>query len=153
VDLTHEWPLDTDLSGARRAETDFCDFVAARSTALFRGALVLTGNREAAEDLVQEALERAWSRWRTFAARSWCCANFADSTDAPDFAPATIVRGARRTRALAAAGTALAVSSSGPSTGQKPVTGTHPAPGTQAVTGYKPVGGQAPETGYKPVNQ
>jgi RNA polymerase sigma-70 factor (sigma-E family) len=69
VNLTHEWKLDTDLSGARWAEIDFRDFVAARSAVLFRGALVLTGNREAAEDLVQETLERVWSKWRTIAAK------------------------------------------------------------------------------------
>jgi RNA polymerase sigma-70 factor (sigma-E family) len=72
VDLTHEWKLDSDLGclgGARRAEIDFRDFAAARSAGLFRGALVLTGNRETAEDLVQETLERAWSRWRTIAAK------------------------------------------------------------------------------------
>lgn len=54
-------------------ETDFHAFVTARSAALFRGALVLTGNRDAAEDLVQETLERACRKWRTIAA-----------TDAPD---------------------------------------------------------------------
>lgn len=48
--------------------TDFDSFVATRSGALFRGALVLTGSREAAEDLVQETLERACGRWRTIAA-------------------------------------------------------------------------------------
>lgn len=50
-------------------ETDFHEFVAARSAALFRGALVLTGNREAAEDLAQETLERACRKWRTIAAK------------------------------------------------------------------------------------
>ncbi|MET7458563.1 SigE family RNA polymerase sigma factor, partial [Streptomyces sp. NPDC005574] len=40
-------------------ELDFEAFVVARSAALFRGALVLTGDREAAQDLVQETLERA----------------------------------------------------------------------------------------------
>jgi RNA polymerase sigma-70 factor (sigma-E family) len=67
VDLTHEWKLDSDLSTARSMEIDFRDFIAARSAALFRGALVLTGSRETAEDLVQETLERAWPRWRTIA--------------------------------------------------------------------------------------
>jgi RNA polymerase sigma-70 factor (sigma-E family) len=60
---------DAGLSGAGWAEADFRDFVAARSAALYRGALVLTGSRETAEDLVQETLERAWSRWRTVAAK------------------------------------------------------------------------------------
>lgn len=76
MDLTHEWKPDADLGrasadlgGARWAEVDFRDFVAARSAALFRGALVLTGNRETAEDLVQETLERAWPRWRTIVAK------------------------------------------------------------------------------------
>ena len=50
-------------------ETDFDGFVAARSAALFRGALVLTGNRDAAEDLVQETLERACRKWRAISAK------------------------------------------------------------------------------------
>lgn len=50
-------------------ETDFDGFVAARSASLFRGALVLTGNRDAAEDLVQETLERACRKWRTISAK------------------------------------------------------------------------------------
>ncbi|MEU1268134.1 SigE family RNA polymerase sigma factor [Streptomyces sp. NPDC005799] len=50
-------------------ETDFDAFVAARSAALFRGALVLTGNRDAAEDLVQETLERACRKWRAISAK------------------------------------------------------------------------------------
>lgn len=50
-------------------EEDFHSYVAARSAVLFRGALVLTGSREAAEDLVQETLERACRRWRTIAAK------------------------------------------------------------------------------------
>ncbi|AZP22666.1 SigE family RNA polymerase sigma factor [Streptomyces aquilus] len=49
-------------------EVAFEDFVARRSAALFRGAYVLTGSREAAEDLVQETLERACRRWRKVAA-------------------------------------------------------------------------------------
>ncbi|MEU3984859.1 SigE family RNA polymerase sigma factor [Streptomyces sp. NPDC026672] len=50
-------------------ERDFHGFVVARSAVLFRGALVLTGNREAAEDLVQETLERACRKWRVIAAK------------------------------------------------------------------------------------
>lgn len=48
---------------------DFEAFVAARSAALFRGALVLTGDREAAQDLVQETLERACRKWRVIAGK------------------------------------------------------------------------------------
>ncbi|MFE4915265.1 SigE family RNA polymerase sigma factor [Streptomyces sp. NPDC056652] len=59
MDLATEWQLGAGLGEAGSAETDFPGFVATRSAALFRGALVLTGNREAAEDLVQETLERA----------------------------------------------------------------------------------------------
>lgn len=51
------------------AGVDFHAFVVARSATLFRAALVLTGNREAAEDLVQETLERACRKWRTIAAK------------------------------------------------------------------------------------
>ncbi|WP_413807458.1 SigE family RNA polymerase sigma factor [Streptomyces sp. OE57] len=70
MDLATEWKLRaTGLDEAGSAPIDFHDFVATRSAALFRGALVLTGNREAAEDLVQETLERACRKWRTIAAK------------------------------------------------------------------------------------
>lgn len=42
---------------------DFDDWVAARGPALLRLALVLTGNRADAEDVVQDALSRALPRW------------------------------------------------------------------------------------------
>ncbi len=42
---------------------DFAEFVAARSGALLRTAYLLTGDFQRAEDLVQEALIRAASRW------------------------------------------------------------------------------------------
>lgn len=45
------------------AEQDFREFVAARWSSLFRAALLLTGQREAAEDLVQIALARVAGRW------------------------------------------------------------------------------------------
>lgn len=42
----------------------FREFVAARSSALFRVALALTGDRQAAEDLLQHALTQTLARWR-----------------------------------------------------------------------------------------
>lgn len=44
-------------------EGDFEEFVAARSAALFRTALLLTGDPDAADDLVQATLERACRKW------------------------------------------------------------------------------------------
>src|SRR5215831_6055424 len=41
----------------------FRDFVAARSGALVRSAWLLTGNEASAQDLVQLALAKTWSRW------------------------------------------------------------------------------------------
>ncbi|WP_329956407.1 SigE family RNA polymerase sigma factor [Catenulispora pinistramenti] len=41
----------------------FEEFVAARSQSLMRTAYLLVGNHEAAEDLVQSALEKAFPRW------------------------------------------------------------------------------------------
>jgi DNA-directed RNA polymerase specialized sigma24 family protein len=48
----------------RRRWREFEAFVRARSAALFRTAMLLTGqNRSEAEDLLQSALERACRRW------------------------------------------------------------------------------------------
>jgi len=73
VDLATEWKLSAGRGEAGAevglAEMDFQQFVAARSAPLFRGALVLTGNRETAEDLVQETLERVCRKWRTIVAK------------------------------------------------------------------------------------
>lgn len=44
----------------------FDDFVAARSTALWRSAYLLTGDRHKAEDLLQTALVKTWRRWERF---------------------------------------------------------------------------------------
>jgi|SRR5882757_2116487 len=44
-------------------EQEFREFVAARWGSLYRAALLLTGQREAAEDLVQAALVRTVNRW------------------------------------------------------------------------------------------
>lgn len=41
----------------------FVEFVAARSAALFRTAVLIVGDRHVAEDLVQGALERAYRHW------------------------------------------------------------------------------------------
>jgi RNA polymerase sigma-70 factor (sigma-E family) len=46
---------------------DFVEFVQRRSAALFRTAYILTGNRDTAEDLLQEALEKACRRWNSVA--------------------------------------------------------------------------------------
>jgi RNA polymerase sigma-70 factor (sigma-E family) len=43
---------------------DFDDFVRTRSTGLLRVAFLLTGDRHAAEDLVQEVLEQMYVKWR-----------------------------------------------------------------------------------------
>lgn len=44
--------------------TAFAEFVQARSPSLFRTALLLTGDRHLADDLVQSTLERIWRQWR-----------------------------------------------------------------------------------------
>ncbi len=45
-------------------DRDFEAFTAARSGALFGTALLLTGDRHLAEDLLQTALAKAWLSWR-----------------------------------------------------------------------------------------
>ncbi|MFI5906114.1 SigE family RNA polymerase sigma factor [Dactylosporangium sp. NPDC051541] len=45
-------------------ETEFAAFVAERAHALLKTAYALTGDRHAAEDLVQTALAKAFARWR-----------------------------------------------------------------------------------------
>jgi RNA polymerase sigma-70 factor (sigma-E family) len=45
------------------ARRDFTAFVEARSAALFRTAMGLTGHRQQAEDLVQSALAKAFRHW------------------------------------------------------------------------------------------
>jgi DNA-directed RNA polymerase specialized sigma24 family protein len=42
---------------------DFARYVARRHTALLRTAYLLTGDRHAAEDLLQTALARTWLAW------------------------------------------------------------------------------------------
>ncbi|MEU9504790.1 SigE family RNA polymerase sigma factor [Micromonospora sp. NPDC048170] len=50
------------MRDSRGAEFD--DFVRTRSVALLRVAYLLTGDRHAAEDLLQEVLEQVFVRWR-----------------------------------------------------------------------------------------
>jgi len=45
----------------------FEEFVAARSSALWRSAYLLTGDQHRAEDLLQTALMKAWRRWSKIA--------------------------------------------------------------------------------------
>lgn len=47
-----------------QSEREFLDFVEARTTVLFRVAYGLAGQQQAAEDLLQTALERLATRWR-----------------------------------------------------------------------------------------
>jgi RNA polymerase sigma-70 factor (sigma-E family) len=47
----------------RRDEAEFEDFARARSEELMRAAILLTGERTAAEDLVQSTLTRAYVKW------------------------------------------------------------------------------------------
>ena len=49
-------------------DDDFRDFVRARQSALWRSAVLLTGDAALAEDLVQTALLKCWPRWRRVAA-------------------------------------------------------------------------------------
>ncbi len=47
-----------------RPGAEFDDFVRTRTTALLRVAYLLTGDRHAAEDILQEVLEQMYVRWR-----------------------------------------------------------------------------------------
>ncbi|WP_422772511.1 SigE family RNA polymerase sigma factor [Plantactinospora sp. WMMC1484] len=47
----------------RASEREFTAFVQERGDALLRAAQALTGNRHAAEDLLQNALAKAYARW------------------------------------------------------------------------------------------
>lgn len=48
---------------SRPVPRGFSDFVAARGTALYRTAILLTRDHAAAEDLLQSALAKAWKAW------------------------------------------------------------------------------------------
>jgi RNA polymerase sigma-70 factor (sigma-E family) len=74
MDLATDPTSETVLVGTNPAGTAFHAFVTSRSAGLYRGALVLTGSPDVAEELVQETLERVYRKWRAVAA--------ADSPDA-----------------------------------------------------------------------
>ena len=48
---------------AVRDETAFHDFVAARSASLFRTALLMVGDHQLAQDLLQESLVKTYVAW------------------------------------------------------------------------------------------
>jgi RNA polymerase sigma-70 factor (sigma-E family) len=48
---------------ARRDPADFAEFVAARSPALHRAAYLMVGERQLAQDLLQEALTKTYVAW------------------------------------------------------------------------------------------
>ena len=50
-----------------REPEGFREFVAARSPALVRAGWLLTGNEATAQDLVQTALVKTWTRWESLA--------------------------------------------------------------------------------------
>jgi RNA polymerase sigma-70 factor (sigma-E family) len=50
--------------GVTEADAEFCAYVGARQPALLRTAYLLTGDRHAAEDLLQTALTRTYLHWR-----------------------------------------------------------------------------------------
>jgi DNA-directed RNA polymerase specialized sigma24 family protein len=52
--------------GSERASSEerFDAFVAARGSALWRSAWLLTGDHHLAEDLVQTALAKSWPHWQ-----------------------------------------------------------------------------------------
>jgi RNA polymerase sigma-70 factor (sigma-E family) len=64
--VTEEPPA---AKGRPSGTMDFEEFVAARSTALWRSAYLLTGDPHKAEDLLQTALVKAWRRWDSITRR------------------------------------------------------------------------------------
>src|SRR5207253_8634070 len=56
-------PQSWEVSVHGNAEEEFTQFVTERTHALFRVAYALTGNQHAAEDLLQNALAKAFAKW------------------------------------------------------------------------------------------
>ncbi|MEU5935578.1 sigma factor [Micromonospora sp. NPDC047187] len=80
----------TDSSGA---ESD--DFVRSRSGVLLRVAFLLTGDRHAAEDLLQEVLEQMYVRWRRVQSSPQAYARRALVNRSSPCSPANIFRSKR----------------------------------------------------------
>jgi RNA polymerase sigma-70 factor (sigma-E family) len=63
VDTFFEQPEGEVAVAGTDSGTDFDSFVAARSASLFGTAVLLTGDRYLAEDLLQTSLTKAWLAW------------------------------------------------------------------------------------------
>jgi RNA polymerase sigma-70 factor (ECF subfamily) len=57
--------------GAPAARADFGDFYRGEFPQVYRAAFLVTGDREAALDLTQDAFERAYARWRRLSREEW----------------------------------------------------------------------------------
>lgn len=51
------------MAPPRRDRQEFCDFVASRSSALFRVAYLMVGDYQLAQDLLQESLAKTYVAW------------------------------------------------------------------------------------------
>lgn len=51
------------MTGAGGAEDSFAEFVRAHTRSLFSTAFLLTGNRDRAEDLLQETMTALYPKW------------------------------------------------------------------------------------------
>lgn len=57
--------------GAPVAPADFAGFYRGELPRVFRAAYLLTGDRQLAMDVAQEAFERAFARWRRLSGEAW----------------------------------------------------------------------------------
>jgi RNA polymerase sigma-70 factor (ECF subfamily) len=59
------------IAAGERAWMHFEDFFRAEHARVYRAVLLATGSKEASEDAVQEAFERAYMRWRRLSKHEW----------------------------------------------------------------------------------